>query len=123
MKNRVRRAFQFGALAVGFSALVGLVGGAIAAPEDARAVWIGAGIALVIQFVLFVAFFVVVFAKQPLLAHGLGMLGRLFAVGVVALFWVPWAGVAAAPLLFSLVAVLFLTTLAEPLLISFSADR
>jgi hypothetical protein len=110
-------------LAAGCSGLVGLIGGGVAPPESARAVWLGAGIALVIQVVLFVVLFVVAFARQPMLAHGLGMLGRLVAVGVVALFWVPMAGVPAAPLLFSLVAVLFLTTLVEPLLISFSVHR
>jgi hypothetical protein len=123
VENRVKRALAFGLIAVGVSALVGLIGGWIAAPGDARAVWLGAGIAFLVQLVLFVAFFVFAFARQPLLAHGRGMLGRLLAVGVVALFGVPAAGVAAAPLLFSLVAVLFLTTLVEPLLISYPADR
>jgi hypothetical protein len=42
------------------------------------------------------------------------MLGRLSAVGLLALFWVPMSGHPAAPLMFSLVSVFFVTTLLEP---------
>lgn len=109
------RALKFALVAAGFSLLVGAVGGWIAGPEHRQVVWLGVGLAYAIQVVFFVGFFVVAFASQPLLAHGLGMLGRLMIVGSVALFWVPWAGVPAAPFLFSLVAALFVTTLVEPL--------
>jgi hypothetical protein len=45
----------------------------------------------------------------------LGMLGRFVALVVLSFVWVPLAGLPAAPLLLSVVAVMFLTTLMEPL--------
>jgi len=97
--------------------LVGVVGSWVAGPEASGAIWLGAGLAFLIQFVLFVVLFVIAFSSRPLLAHGLGMLGRFAAFGAVMLLWVPFAGVPAAPLLFSLVTVLFMTTLVEPLIL------
>jgi hypothetical protein len=124
VESRLHRALKFAVAAAGFALLVGVVGSAIAGPEHRGAVWSGAAVALVIQLVLCLLLFRWVFAGRPLLAHGVGMLGRLTAVGLLALFWVPWAGVPAAPLLFSVLAVFFLTTLLEPLfLFSFSGSR
>lgn len=84
-------------------------------PESRQAVWVGVLVALVFQLLLFVVLFVVALAKQPMLAYGLSMLGRFFVVASVALFWAPWLQLPAAPLLFSLVTVFFVTTLIEPL--------
>jgi hypothetical protein len=111
----LQRALQYGLVSAGVALVVGVMGGLISGAESRQAVWFGVVAAYLIQLVLFVALFVVAFASKPLLAHGLGMLGRLMAVGTFALFGVPWVGLPAAPLLFSLVAVLFVTTLFEPL--------
>jgi hypothetical protein len=114
----VERAVKFALVAGGVSLLVAVVGGAMAGPDGRPAVWMGAGVAFVIQWVLFTVLFVAAFAARPLVAHGVGILGRLLAVGAAALFWVPWAGVPAAPFLLALVAVFFMTTLVEPLVLS-----
>ncbi|MEX0912305.1 MAG: hypothetical protein WD737_13235 [Gemmatimonadota bacterium] len=118
------RALKFAVLAAGFSVLVGVMGGLIAAPEDRAAIWTGIAMAYGVQLVLFVTLFVWRFASQPMLAHGLSMVARLAVLGTVALIGVPWADLPAAPFLFSLVAVFFVTTLLEPLfLIRFSPAR
>jgi hypothetical protein len=111
----VQKAVRYTFLAAALSLLVGAAGSWVAGPESRQAIWIGVAIALVFQLVLFVLLFVVTLAKHPMLAYGLSMLGRFFIVGTVALFWAPWANLPAAPLLFSLVAVFFVTTLIEPL--------
>ncbi len=111
----MQRAVKFGLWALGLGLLVGLIGTGIAGPEGRLAVWLGVGVALVVQLVLFVALFVLAFAERPLVAHGLGILGRLLALVALALYWLPWTGIPAAPVLFSLVAVFFVTTLLEPL--------
>jgi hypothetical protein len=113
----VTRAFQYSVAAAALTLLVGVIGGLLV-PADARqAVWLGAAFAFAIQVVLFVVLFVVAFGSRPLLAHGLGMLGRFAAFAAVALFWIPLTRVPAAPLLFSLITVLFLTTLVEPIIL------
>jgi hypothetical protein len=115
---------KFALASAAISLVIGMAGSAIAGPEGSRAVWVGVGVGLVIQLVICLVLFLWVFSGQPLLAHGLGMLGRLMAVGTLALFWVPWAGLPAAPLLLSVVAVFFLTTLLEPIfLFSLSTSR
>ena len=107
---------RYGSLAAGLTLLDGVAGGILVPSEAREAVWIGAALAFAIQVVLFVAFFVLMFASRPLLAHGLGMLGRFVAVVMLSFFWVPLAGLPAAPLLLSVVAVMFLTTLMEPII-------
>ena len=110
-------AVRFGTAAAGLTLLVGAVGGLLVRPEAREAVWAGAAIALVIQVVLFVGLFVLAFAEKPLLAHGLGILGRFTALAVLAFVGAPLVGLPVAPLLFSAVSVLFLTTLMEPLIV------
>lgn len=118
------RALKFAAASVVLAGLVAGLGGVIAGTEGRSAVWLGAGLGLVIQWLLFVCLFMVALRGSPLLAHGLSMVARFLVLGVVAFFWVPWSGFAAAPLLFSLVAVFFGTTLLEPLfLIRFTTAR
>lgn len=56
----------------------------------------------------------VAFPENALAAYGVGMLGRLLLVIVAALVIVPAAGLRPAPFLYSLVTVLFATTLLEP---------
>jgi hypothetical protein len=112
----VNRAVRFGTVAAGLTLLVGVIGGLLVPTEAREAVWVGAVVAFGIQVVLFVGLFVVALSSQPLLAHLLGMLGRFVALVVLAFVWVPLADLPMAPLLFSAVSVLFLTTLMEPLI-------
>ena len=113
----------FGTAAAGLTLLVGAIGGLLV-PADAReAVWVGAVIAFVVQIVLFVGLFVVAFARHPFLAHMLGIVGRFAALAMLAFIWVPLADLPAAPLLFSAVSVLFLTTLMEPLVLFRRAEK
>ena len=83
----MQKAVRYSLLAAALSLLVGVAGTLMVAPESRQAVWIGVFVALVFQLLLFVLFFALAFRKQPMLAYALGMLGRLFVVGSVALFW------------------------------------
>lgn len=74
----------------------------------------GVLVALGLQLAIFWGLFVFALPQQAILAHGLGILMRLFAVGVFALMGVSAAGLPPAPTLFSMVACLFVTTLLEP---------
>jgi hypothetical protein len=56
----------------------------------------------------------VAFPDNALAAYGVGMLGRLLLVIVAALVIIPAANLRPAPFLYSLVTVLFATTLLEP---------
>jgi hypothetical protein len=60
---------------------------------------------------------------NALAAYGAGMLGRLLLVIVGALVIVPAAGLDAAPFLYSLVTVLFATTLLEPVAMAAGARK
>jgi hypothetical protein len=102
--------------------VAGVVGSFFVTPEARTAVWIGAGVAFGVQMVLFVVLFVLVFSSRPMLAHGLGMLGRFLAIVAIALLGLPWSEQPAAPLLLTVVAVFFLTTVLEPLIL-FSRTR
>ncbi|HEX8675034.1 MAG TPA: hypothetical protein VF710_24250 [Longimicrobium sp.] len=94
-------------------ALVYAGGVALAEPGARTGVAVGVAIACVFQlFFLLVAR--VAFPGKQLAAYGVGMLGRLILVVAVALVLLPAAGLPAAPTLFSLVTVLFATTLLEP---------
>lgn len=99
------------------AAAVAGVGTALEDGPGRTAVWMGVGIATFVQLAAFWLLFVLLLPGQPVLAHGLGMLGRLGTVVLVALLGLPLSGVPAAPTLFSLVAVLFVTTLCEPVIL------
>ena len=109
------------AVAVLMAGLVGVVGSGTTG--DGSGVWAGALIGLVVQVVGFWLLFVWLLPRKRGLAHGLGMLLRFAAVAAVALLWLPDAGLAAAPTLFSLVGVLFLTTVAEPVVLQIDSSR
>jgi hypothetical protein len=119
----VSRAVLFGTVAAGLTLLVGVIGGLLVPAEARQAVWAGAGIAFLVQIVLFVVLFVIALARNPLLAHMLGIVGRFAALAMLAFLWVPLAGLPAAPFLFSAVSVLFLTTLMEPLVLMRGAEK
>jgi hypothetical protein len=112
--DRIRKAGGFAGAALGVTLVVGLLGALLAQGDAWKAVWLGAAIAFLIQVALFCFLFLWVCSGQPLLAHWLGVMGRVAAV-VFLLFWVPQSGLPTAPLLLTLVAVFFTTTLLEPL--------
>lgn len=97
-------------------ALVWLAGWALA-PEGVRGVSAGVGVGVAFQLLLF-GLMTTAFPGRPMIAFGVGMLGRMVLVIAAALVIVPAAGFAAAPFLFSLVTVLFTTTLLEPVLMA-----
>lgn len=100
-----------GVLVIG--ALVYAVGLTLARPEARGDMAVGVLVAVAFQLlVLGIAAFA--FPGNALAAYGVGMLGRLLLVIVAALVIIPAAGLRPAPFLYSLVTVLFATTLLEP---------
>ncbi len=97
-------------------ALVFAVGAAMA-PDARGAVAAGVLVACAFQLLVFVIASVALPGNR-LAAYGVGMLGRLLLVVAGALLVVPATEVAAGPFLFSLVSVLFATTLLEPVALS-----
>ena len=107
-----------GVLVIG--ALVYAAGLGLARP-DARgdmAAGVLVGVAFQLLILLIAA---VVFPQNALAAYGVGMLGRLLLVIVAALVILPAAGLQPAPFLYSLVTVLFATTLLEPVVMAAGA--
>lgn len=98
---------------LGISAVVLGAGLALAGPGQRDAVVAGVGIAAAWQVVVF-AVTLLALGHNAIAAFGVGMLSRLLLVGATALLGVPVLKLPAAPLLFSMVTVLFLTTLIEP---------
>jgi hypothetical protein len=78
---------------------------------------------VVVQVAGFWLFSVWALPDRPVVAHGVSMLVRLVAVGLVALVWVPRSGAPAGPTLLSLVAVFFLTMLVEPIALLMGTPR
>lgn len=110
-----RRAVYFAAVLVA-AALVWLAGWALV-PEQVRGVTAGVVVGAGFQLLLF-TLMLAAFPGRPLIAFGVGMLGRMVLVVAAALVVVPAAGLPPAPFLFSLVTVLFTTTLLEPVLMA-----
>lgn len=110
-----RRALTFSAVAAAIALAVALVGAALVPAEARRGVYVGAVIALVSQLFFFWLVAVWLFPGRAGLAYGLGMLGRMFVFGVVALVVVPKLALGVGPTLFSLVGVFWVTTMVEPL--------
>lgn len=79
--------------------------------------WSGAAVAFAVQVIGFWLLFVWMLPRRHGLAHGLGAMLRMGVIAVAALWLVPAAGLPAAPTLLALVAVLFLTTLSEPIIL------
>ena len=82
--------------------------------------WFGAAVAFAVQVLGFWLLFVWVLPRRQGLAHGIGAMLRLALVAVAALWIVPAAGLPAGPTLLTLVTVLFLTTLSEPIILRFA---
>lgn len=113
----MRRGMWYTVGSAGVALLVALLGSAMVGERGRSGVWVGAGVALAVQLLAFWVLFVWVLPRRWVLAHGLGLMARLLTVGVAAMVLVPRSGMAAAPTLFSLVAVLFATTLIEPVVL------
>jgi hypothetical protein len=113
----MRSGLWFSLVAVVAGLAVGLVGAAWAGEAGRAGVWWGAGMGFAAQLLGFWLLFVLLLPGRRALAHGLGMLTRFGLVAAVALVGLPMLGVAAAPTLLSLVTVLFVTTLAEPVVL------
>lgn len=107
-----------GALVIG--ALVYAAGLTLAQPDArgdmATGVLVGVAFQLLVLLIAAVAF-----PDNALAAYGVGMLGRLLLVIVAALVIIPAAGLTPAPFLYSLVTVLFATTLLEPVALAAGA--
>lgn len=103
--------YSVAVVAVGLA--VGVI--ALALPVGLRTgVWIGAAVGVAAQVALFWAMFVWLFPARRLLAHGLGIMGRLIVFGMVALLALGGPPATAAATLFALVAVFFVSTVLEP---------
>jgi hypothetical protein len=106
---------RFAAATVGLVAVLGWVMGlAFRTPADHHAIWVSAGIAIVVQ--LF-AFTIVRLTSRDnvMAAWGVGAILRLVVLGVYGLVIVRALGLAPMAALLSLAVFLFLSTLLEPL--------
>ncbi|HEX8361355.1 MAG TPA: hypothetical protein VF613_14675 [Longimicrobium sp.] len=96
--------------------------GAALAPGARQGVAVGVALGCVFQL-LFLLIARVAFPGKQLAAYGVGMLGRLILVVASALVLVPASGLPAAPTLFSLVTVLFATTVLEPVALAAGTQK
>jgi hypothetical protein len=101
-------------------ALVYAAGLTLARPEAHGDLAVGVGVAVAFQL-LVLAIAAVAFPGNALAAYGVGLLGRLLLVIVSALVILPAARLQAEPFLYSLVTVLFATTLLEPVVMAAGA--
>ena len=85
--------------------------------ETSRAIWVSLGVAVLVQ-VLAVLVARSFGRERILVGWGMGALLRLLAVLVYAFAVIPLLGLPLAPALLSLVAILFVTTLFEPFLLT-----
>lgn len=95
--------------------VVGAAGSLMTEGAGREGVWTGVAAAAGVQVLVFWLFFVWLLPHRKMLAHGVGVVGRLLAVGAMALLWVPRLAVPLGPTLFALVTVFFVTTVFEPL--------
>ena len=105
---------RYTAAAFAVALMVAAMGALMAGPAGRGGVYAGAGLALGVQVLVFWLFMVWLYPGRQWLGYGLGLLARFALFGVVAFLVVPHAGLPLAPTLFSLVAVLWLTTMLEP---------
>lgn len=115
-----RRLLIFTGAVVLATVLVVVLGRGLAGPNRAEGVLLGATIGGVFQLLTF-GLVLATLSRQPVLAFGLGMMGRFVLVLFAALVIVPLSGLPAGPLLLSMVSVLFATTLLEPVFLATAA--
>ena len=109
-----------GVLVIG--ALVWFAGLAMVQPGGRGSLAVGVLVGVAFQLLL-LAIAAVVFSENALAAYGVGLLGRLLLVIVSALVILPAARLQAEPFLYSLVTVLFATTLLEPVAMASGARK
>jgi hypothetical protein len=119
----MRSGAWYSVVAVVVVVLVALVGGATAGEAGRAGVWWGAGVGFLAQVGMFWLLFVWLLPGRRGLAHGLGMLTRFGLVAAVAFVGLPVLGTEPAPTLIALVTVLFLTTLAEPVVLQIATKK
>lgn len=108
------RGFGYTAAVAVVGLTVGLAGAVMAASDEARfAVMVGSAVGVLVQVVIFWGLFVLLLPNKALLAHGLGILVRFAAVFAVAIMGASVSTMPLAPILFSLVTCLFISTLLE----------
>lgn len=117
----MRSGIRYTLVAAVVALFVGLVGGMAVGAAGRSGVWWGALAGFLAQVAMFWSLFVLFFPTNRALAHGLGMVGRFGLVAVVAFVGLPLLGTAPAPTLLSLVTVLFVTTLAEPVVLQIAS--
>jgi len=113
----MRSGLTFTGVCAVVAVLVALLGVGLVAPPGRSGVWAGVGVAFVAQVMIFWALFVGAFPTRRVLAHLVGMMGRLLVFALTALVWVPLSGLPPAPTLLALVSFFFVTTLAESLFV------
>ena len=113
----MRSGLSFTGVSVVVALLIALVGGSMVAAPGREGVWTGVGVAFAGQVGIFWLLFVGVFPTRRILAHMVGMMGRLLVFALTALVWVPRSGLPPAPTLFALVSFFFVTTLVESLFV------
>ena len=104
----------FARVAAAVTVVILVFGLLLAGPGGWTAVAVGTSAGYLFQAGTFWLFAVMLFPAQPLLVFGLGMAGRMLLVVTMAFLVVPVMGLPAAPVLFSLVSVFFVTALLEP---------
>lgn len=109
----MRRGVRYTATVLALGLLAG-AGSSMVRPEWREGVWVGAGVAVATQVLLFWTLFVWLLPGRQMLAHGLGMMSRLVVFAVVALLALRLPVGTAASTLFTLVAVFFASTVLEP---------
>jgi hypothetical protein len=102
------------------AALVWAAASLMVAPEQRHAVTVGVVGAAVWQALVLTVTFTAL-SHNRLAAFGVGMLARFLLVAVTALVALPALGLPQAPLLLSMVTVLFATSLIEPVLFAAGA--
>lgn len=110
-----RQGIRFTVVAAAISVAVAVVGALAVSPPARPGVYVGAGLAFALQVLVFWLLAVWLFPGRGMMTYGLGLLGRMFVFGVVALALAPRAGLALIPTLFSLAGVFWVTTMVEPL--------
>ncbi|MGQ0713134.1 MAG: hypothetical protein ACT4PJ_05310 [Gemmatimonadaceae bacterium] len=114
----MKRVVLFGLIAAALTALAAAVMTiAWPSPAEARAIWLSAGIALVVQVLAF-GVASLMRREQALVGWGVGAIMRLAALAVYALVFVNPLGLPASAALMSLATFFFLSTLVEPLLLA-----
>jgi len=106
---------RFALLAAVAAVAVAALGVLLAGAGAWRAVTVGVALAWGVQVALFWALAVWLFPGRLALVYGLGMAARFVLLGVTAFIVVPLSGLSPEATLFSLVALMFTTTLLEPL--------